>query len=213
MIQRHLPAALAQRKEKKSDTGPPTRHSPRTAARAAKEQTDKSARRKLNSEGESNPKVVLNSNKSKKAEPAKKQYIEQTKQQSRGKTSADKGGNEDSSVSSKDEDDQDGTLSQETNAHPERHEKENTAKKRKAHSGERQLAAAVVVEKNDSDNAANGDEGELDNTSVVSSPNAAETNDTSNNTTDMHAVMEKENETFHNAWSAIEKKFKLLRLF
>ena len=102
-------------------------------------------------------------------------------------------------MSSKDEDDQDGTLSQETNAHPERHEKENMAKKRKAPSGERKLAAALVVKNNDSDNAANGDEEQLDNTSVVSSPNAAETNDTSNNTT------EKENETFHNAWSVIEK--------
>jgi len=129
----------------------------------------------------------------------------QAKSLSKGKTSADKGENEDSSVSSKDQDDQDGTLSQETNAHPKRHEKEKTAKKRKAPLGERQLAAAVVVEKNNSDNAANGDKGELDNTSVVSFPNAAETNDTSNNTTDMHAVTEKENEIFHNAWSVIEK--------
>jgi hypothetical protein len=81
------------------------------------------------------------------------------------------------------------------------------AKKRKATSGGRQLAAAVVVEKNNSANATDGDDGELDNTSVVSSPNAAERNDTSNNITDMHAVMERENETFHNAWSVIDENY------
>ena len=123
---------------------------------------------------------------------------------SEGKTSADKGENEDSSVSSKSQDDKDVTLSEEMNAIPEPHEKEKTANKMKAPSGGNKHAATVVVEKNDSDYTPNGDEEELDNTSVASSPNAAESNDTSNSTTDMHAVMEEYNETFRNAWSVIE---------
>ena len=56
-----------------------------------------------------------------------------------------------------------------------------------------------------SDGATNGEEGELHNTSIVSSPNAAETNDTSNNTTDMPTVTDKDNATFANAWGVIER--------
>ena len=67
------------------------------------------------------------------------------------------------------------------------------------------MAPLVIV---NNDGATNGDKGELHNTLVVSSPNTTETNDTSNNTTDMHTVMDKENETFINAWDVIERTFK-----
>ena len=56
-----------------------------------------------------------------------------------------------------------------------------------------------------SSSATNGEEGELHNTSVVSSPNTAEPNNTSNNTTGMHTVTDKENATFNNAWDVIER--------
>ena len=52
--------------------------------------------------------------------------------------------------------------------------------------------------------ATNGEGGILVDTLVVSSPNAAGTNDTSRETTDTPMVIEKENETFNIAWGVIE---------
>ena len=56
--------------------------------------------------------------------------------------------------------------------------------------------------------ATNGEGGILVDTLVVSSPNAAGTNDTTRDTTDIPMVTEKGNETFNIAWGVIERNCK-----
>ena len=70
----------------------------------------------------------------------------------------------------------------------------------------RVLVARDSMENSENGNSArNENKGELHNSSIVSSPNVAETNETSNNTTDMPTVTDKENATFANAVDVIER--------
>ena len=111
------------------------------------------------------------------------------------------------------QDDLNEELSQKSNASLEYNEEEITPKKGKEFSADNPVArevegfcASPVLVNNDNiiPCATNREEGVRDDTLAVSSPNAAGTNDTSRNTTDMPIVTEKENETFDIAWGDIE---------
>ena len=56
------------------------------------------------------------------------------------------------------------------------------------------------------------EEGVLDDTLVLSSPNMEGTNNSSRNTTDMPTVIEKEKETFNNAWGLLKEVVRMLHV-